>query len=257
MRSVAQGFAVSSPDTNLPPPPPEAVEHSRQLAEHIATAILAEGDWVPFSRYMELVLYAPGLGYYAAGSRKFGLEGDFVTAPEISPLFARCLALQARQVLEAAGGVILELGPGSGLLAADLFEELKSQGVPPERYLLLEVSPDLRERQRRLIAERHPAHLDRFTWIDALPPHLRGFVIANEVLDVVPCALVHRHHGAWSERGVVLSESGFAWDDMPLAEGELKRRAQAVVPPGDYDYLAEVNFAAEGLVRTLAGALEA
>src|SRR4051812_46493070 len=207
MRSVAQGFAVSSPDTNLPPPPPEAVEHSRQLAEHIATAILAEGDWVPFSRYMELVLYAPGLGYYSAGARKFGVEGDFVTSPEISPLFARCLALQARQVLEATGGVILELGPGSGLLAADLFEELKSQGAPPESYLLLEVSPDLRERQRRLIGERHPEHLDRFTWIDALPSEIRGFVIANEVLDVVPFALVHRGaDGRVTERGVVVSE---------------------------------------------------
>src|SRR3954470_9576168 len=139
MRSVAQGFAVSSTDTNLPPPPPEAVEHSRQLAEHIATAILAEGDWMPFSRYMEMALYAPGLGYYAAGSRKFGYEGDFVTAPEISPMFARCLALQARQVLEATGGVILELGPGSGLLAADLFEELRSQDAMPSSYLLLEV----------------------------------------------------------------------------------------------------------------------
>src|SRR3954471_8248153 len=256
MRSVAQGFAVSSPDTNLPPPPPEAVEHSRQLAEHIAAEIVAEGEWMSFARYMELALYAPGLGYYAAGSRKFGVEGDFVTAPEISPMFARCLALQARQVLEATGGVILELGPGSGLLAADLFEELKSQGVPPECYLLLEVSPDLRERQRRLIAERHPAHLDRFTWIDTLPKSLRGFVIANEVLDVVPCALVNRRDGEWTERGVVLSESGFAWDDVPMPEGELRNRAVSVFPSGDGDYLSEVNFAAEGLVRTLAGALE-
>src|SRR3954464_11080198 len=239
MRSVAQGFAVSSPDTNLPPPPPEAVEHSRQLAEHIATAILAEGDWIPFSRFMELALYAPGLGYYAAGARKFGHEGDFVTAPEISPMFARCMALQARQVLEATGGVILELGPGSGLLAADLFEELKSQDAMPSSYLLLEVSPDLRDRQRRLIAERHPAHLDRFTWIDSLPTSLRGFVVANEVLDVVPCALVNRDRGELFERGVVLTDSGFAWEDGTLPDGELRRRAAAVFPPGDYAYLSE------------------
>src|SRR5437868_15446447 len=111
-----------SPDSTLPPPPPEAVAHSRQLAEHIASTIVAEGDWIPFSRYMELALYAPGLGYYAAGARKFVEAGDFVTAPEISPMFAKCLALQARQVLQAVGGSILELGPGSGVLAGDLWE---------------------------------------------------------------------------------------------------------------------------------------
>src|SRR5438552_11163065 len=99
-------------DTALPTPAPEAVAHSRRLAEHIASTILAEGDWIPFSRYMDLALHAPGLGYYAAGARKFGAEGDFMTSPEISPLFGRCMALQARQVLEATGGDILELGPG-------------------------------------------------------------------------------------------------------------------------------------------------
>jgi SAM-dependent MidA family methyltransferase len=257
MRSVAEGLAVASAPAPLPPPPPEGSAHSQALAEHIAQAILAEGDWIPFSRYMELALYAPGLGYYAAGARKFGHDGDFVTAPEVSPMFARCLALQARQVLEAVGGVILELGPGSGLLAADLFDELKSQDAMPASYLLLEVSPDLRERQRRLIAERHPAHLDRFTWIDTLPTTLRGVVIANEVLDVVPCALVLRHRGEWVERGVVLTEAGFAWEDGPLPEGELRRRAVTAFPPGDYDYLSEINLPAEALVRTLARSLEA
>jgi SAM-dependent MidA family methyltransferase len=245
------------PPQALPAPPPEASTHSAALAERIAETIAAEGDWIPFSRYMELALYAPGLGYYAAGARKFGSEGDFVTAPEISPMFARCLAIQARQVLEATGGVILELGPGSGRLAADLFAELESQGAAPASYLLLEVSPDLRERQRRLIAERHPGHLDRFTWIDALPSEITGLVIANEVLDVVPFSLVHRTGGRILERGVVVSDSGFAWDDAPLREGELKRRAQAVFPPGDDDYLSEVGLAAEGLVRTLAASLKA
>src|SRR5713101_1393445 len=119
------------PDT-LPPPSPDAAAHSRELAEHIASTIVA------------------------AGSRKFGGEGDFVTAPEITPLFARCIALQARQVLEATAGEILELGPGSGALAADMVEELKSHGAAPRRYLLLEVSPELRERQRERFAERFP-----------------------------------------------------------------------------------------------------
>jgi SAM-dependent MidA family methyltransferase len=247
----------SLPDPILPPPAAEASAHSQALAELIANTILQEGDWIPFSRFMELALYAPGMGYYAAGSRKFGPQGDFVTAPEISPLFAKCLAMQSRQVLEIAGGEILELGPGSGVLAAELFAELKAQKCPPERYLLLEVSPDLRQRQRELLAARHPEDIGRFQWIDRLPERIRGVVIANEVLDVVPFSLVHRTRGALLERGVILTEAGFAWDDVPLPEGELKRRAASVIPPGDYDYLTEIGLASEALVRTLAKSLEA
>ena len=251
-------MAMSSPpDPILPSPSPEATAHSRALAEHIAHAIVTEGDWIPFSRFMELALYAPGLGYYSAGSQKFGPQGDFITAPEISPLFAQCLAMQSRQVLEMVGGEILELGPGSGVLAAELFAELKTQKAAPSRYLLLEVSPDLRERQRELLTARFPDDISRFEWIDRLPEKIRGVVIANEVLDVVPFALVNRGGEGILERGVGLSESGFAWEDQPMPEGELKRRAAAVIPPGDYDYLTEVGLAAEGLVRTLAGSLEA
>jgi SAM-dependent MidA family methyltransferase len=244
-------------DPILPTPPPEAATHSQKVAEHIAQSILDEGDWIPFSRYMELALYAPGLGYYAAGARKFGSEGDFVTAPEISPMFARCLAIQAQQVLERTQGDILELGPGSGALAVELYAALKEQGAAPSRYYLLEVSPDLRERQRARIAERFPQELDRFVWIDRLPEKIRGLVIANEVLDVVPFSLVHRRQGELLERGVILSDAGFAWDDQPIRDGELKRRAAAVFPPGDYDYLSEIGLAAEALVRTLANHLEA
>jgi SAM-dependent MidA family methyltransferase len=247
-----------SADPILPPPSPEASAHSARLAEHIAATIAAENDWIPFSRYMELALYAPGLGYYTAGARKFGSEGDFITAPEISPMFARCFALQAVQVMDAVGGDILELGPGSGLFAADLFGELKSVGKAPERYRLLEVSPELRSRQRALIAQRYPEDLGRFEWIDTLPEGIRGMVIANEVLDVVPFDIVHRDRDAGLlERGVVVTEAGFAWDDVPLAAGELKRRAEAVVPPGDYAYTTEISLAAEGLVRTISASLEA
>ena len=241
----------------LPPPAPDASAHSRALAEHVANTIVAEGEWITFSRYMDLVLYAPGQGYYAAGARKFGEDGDFVTSPEISPMFAKCFALQAAQVLKAVGGDILELGPGSGVFAADLCGALKEMGALPQRYLLLEVSPELRERQRALLAERLPADMARFTWIDRLPDKIRGIVIANEVLDVVPCALVHRVDGRYMETGVILSEAGFAFEDQALPEGELRRRAEAAFPPGDYDYLSEVNFAAEALVRTIAATLEA
>jgi SAM-dependent MidA family methyltransferase len=246
-----------STDPILPSPSPEAAAHSARLAEHIAMAIAAEGDWIPFSRYMELALYAQGFGYYSAGARKFGIEGDFVTAPEISPMFARCFALQAVQVLDKVGGDILELGPGSGLFAADLYGELKSLGKAPARYRLLEVSPDLRERQHALIAERFPEDIARFEWIDALPDVIRGMVIGNEVLDVVPFDIVHRERGEVLERGVIVTDAGFAWEDAALPSGELKRRAEAVIPPGDYAYTTEVSLAAEGLVRTISASLEA
>jgi SAM-dependent MidA family methyltransferase len=241
----------------LPAPPPEAAAHSAQLAEHIANTICDEGDWIPFSRYMELALYAPGLGYYSAGARKFGSEGDFVTAPELTPMFARCIAMQALQVLEATGGDILELGPGSGALAADLFDELNAQGKAPKRYLLLEVSPELQARQRERLEKRFPGHMDRFVWIDRLPEKIRGLVIANEVLDVVPFSMIRRTGEEILERGVIITEAGFAFDDEALPEGDLKRRARNAFPPGDYDYLSEVGLAAEGLVRTIASSLEA
>jgi SAM-dependent MidA family methyltransferase len=244
-------------DSALPPPPPEAVAHSQQLAGRIADAIVAEGDWIPFSRFMELALYAPGFGYYSAGARKFGESGDFVTAPEVSPMFGKCIGLQAGQVLQRVGGDVLELGPGSGTMAADVYQSLKEQGVLPDRYLMLEVSPDLRERQRDLLEKRFGIpEMSRFVWIDRLPEKIRGFVVANEVLDVVPCSIVHRRRGEFLESGVILSDSGFALDDQPLRDGDLRRRAMGVFPRGDYDYMSEINLAAEGLVRTIASNLD-
>ena len=248
---------MSPVESFLPPPPTEAAAHSHQLAEKIAFEITDAGGWIPFARYMEMALYEPGFGYYSAGSRKFGGEGDFVTSPEISPMFARCLAMQARQVLEAVGGEILELGPGSGVLACDLYAELKAQDAAPLRYLLLEVSPDLRERQRAAIAARHPGDIDRFVWLDRLPEKIRGFVVANEVLDVVPFSIVHRDGDKLMELGVGVSEAGLGWEDSGLPDGDLKRRAAALFPPGDYSYTSEIGLAAEGLVRTIAASLEA
>jgi SAM-dependent MidA family methyltransferase len=245
----------SLPDFSLPPPDPDAGVHSHELAERIANEIAEAGGWIPFTRFMELALYAPGSGYYAAGARKIGADGDFVTAPEISPMFASCLSMQVRQVLERTGGDILEIGPGTGILAADLYGQLKEQGAAPSRYRLLEVSPDLRERQLERIAYRHPEDLDRFEWVDSIPERIDGMVIANEVLDVLPFAIVHRTGGEIVERGVMLTDAGFGWEDMALPDGDLKRRAHAVIPPGDYEYLTEVNFAAEGLVRTVSRAL--
>jgi SAM-dependent MidA family methyltransferase len=171
----------------LPPLTADEQAQSDQLIALIRDEIDRHNGWLSFERFMELSLYAPGLGYYSAGARKLGADGDFVTAPEISPLFSRCLARQCAQVLnELSGGNILELGAGSGVMATDILLELESLQQLPEHYFILEVSADLRERQRTTLQGRAPHLLERVQWLDALPEDLIGVVIANEVLDALP-----------------------------------------------------------------------
>ena len=178
---------ISQTVADLPLPAPDALEHSRRLAERIRAEIRAAGGALSFARYMELALYAPGLGYYSAGARKFGAAGDFVTAPERSALFSRCLARQCAEVLEELGhGSILELGAGSGVMAADILAELALQQRLPREYLIIEVSADLRERQQVLLAERVPELLPLVRWLDELPPPFSGLILGNEVLDALP-----------------------------------------------------------------------
>src|SRR5262245_65166546 len=142
---------------------------------------------------MELALYAPGLGYYMAGARKLGKDGDFVTAPEISPLFGRALA---RQLQQLGRGDILEIGAGSGALAADLLLELERLGCAPARYLILELSPDLRDRSRDTLAARAPHLIERVAWLNQLPPRFEGVVLGNDVLDAMPVHVYERNGGA-------------------------------------------------------------
>ncbi len=240
-----------------PAPGPEALAHSRRLAAHIADEIGQAGGWIPFARYMELALYAPGLGYYAAGAGKFGAAGDFVTAPELSPLFGRTLARQAAQVLAATGGDILELGAGSGRLALDLLRELERLDALPARYAILEVSPDLRARQRALLEREAPALLARVAWLDALPERATGLVLGNEVLDALPVHLVQRTAAGLAERGVGLEGDAFVWRDRPLEDGPLLAAArEAGFDGAEPGYLSEVNLAAPALVASLARRLE-
>jgi SAM-dependent MidA family methyltransferase len=238
---------------DLPPPAADALAHSEQLRRVIADRIVAAGGWVPFDAYMDLALYAPGLGYYAGGSRKFGVDGDFVTAPEISDLFGRTLARQIAQVLAMTGGDVLELGPGTGRLAAVLLAELARLGQPPGRYLLLDVSADLRDRQRQRIAESVPGEAHRAAWIDALPDGFRGVILANEVLDALPVSLVSQVDAGLQERGVSLAGDAFAWAVRQLVAGPVRDRAEALALPSPYD--TEFSPRAEALVRALAGCL--
>jgi SAM-dependent MidA family methyltransferase len=243
---------------NLPAPDPGARAHSEQVVAAIRDEIRRSGGWIPFARYMELALYAPGLGYYAAGAAKLGPDGDFVTAPEMSPLFGAALAVQVRAILAAtARRDVLELGAGTGRLAADLLNALASTGASPARYRILETSPDLRERQRATIARDAAAHAAIVQWIDAMPESIDGAVVANEVLDAIPTHLVGRRGDEYVERGVVWDggRERFDWAARP-AEPALAALAAQRFPPG-VDYLSEINPAAEALVaeigRRLAG----
>lgn len=176
---------------SLPQPAPEERAFSQQLQHLICNEIERQGGCIPFDRYMELALYAPGLGYYTAGMRKFGSQGDFVTAPEISALFSRTLAHQVKQLLDiCGGGDVLEFGAGSGRLAVDMLRELEVLDVLPKHYLILELSPDLRQRQQQLVADEIPHLRERIQWLERLPQQrMCGVVVANEVMDAMP---VHR-----------------------------------------------------------------
>jgi SAM-dependent MidA family methyltransferase len=172
---------------DFPAPDPAAQKLSAALCSVIRADMDASNGSIPFSRYMEHCLYEPGLGYYSAGQKKFGAGGDFVTAPEISPLFGRCIARTCAAVLDSlGGGDILEFGAGSGRLATDLLAELERLDALPRRYLVLERSAELRQRQQDALREQLPRLIDRVTWIDTLPgPDFRGVMLANEVLDAM------------------------------------------------------------------------
>ncbi|MHB1331624.1 MAG: class I SAM-dependent methyltransferase [Sulfuriferula sp.] len=238
----------------LPTPSPEALAHSTALVDHISDVIHQTDGWISFARYMELALYAPGLGYYSGGSAKFGAAGDFVTAPEISPLFGRSLARQVAQVLQTCGGDVLEAGAGSGRLACDLLQELAALDCIPEHYYILEVSADLRERQRTTIRQQIPQMLERVCWLDALPEAFTGCMVGNEVLDAMPAHLLHWMPDTLLERGVAWVDNAFTWREQILIDGRLRDAARALDVPADY--VSEINLAAGAFIKSLAQCLQ-
>ncbi len=245
--------------TELPTPSSDALAVSAELSRRIASAIADHSGWISFERFMELALYTPGLGYYSAGAAKLGAAGDFVTAPEISPLFSRCLAHQVADLLHLRRDAdILEFGAGSGALAADLLGELQALGSLPKHYFILEVSADLRERQQTLLRERLPALFGRVAWLDALPTDFNGVVLANEVLDALPVARFKKNgEGEFVELGVAQGDEDFAWS-AASARPELVERLSAIesecgpLPAG---YTSEVNHRLAPWFRGLAEAM--
>ncbi len=187
--------------------------HVARVRSRIADEIGSAGGWIGFDRYMEMALYEPGLGYYSAGARKLGAGGDFTTAPEMSRLFGACMARQCAEIVGALGRAsILEIGAGSGRLAADILARMEELGCAPERYLVLEVSADLRERQRRTLLERVPRLARRVEWLDAPPgTSFDGVVLANEVLDALPVTRFRWHPQRCEELGVTLRGDRFEY----------------------------------------------
>ena len=247
--------------SRLPEPIGDALGHTQGCAALLREEIAKANGWLSFARFMERALYAPGLGYYAAGARKFGPDGDFVTAPEISSVFGQCLANSIAEVLHETGGDVLELGPGSGKLAKDILLALDELGVLPARYCLLEVSADLRERQQEALATLPEQLSKRAVWLDRLPENFTGVIVANEVLDVVPVHLVTFSSGSILERGVAVKDGAFVWQDVPALPQELHSPVANIeaqylnhTPPDGY--LTEVAPAVSGLVKSLAQAMK-
>jgi len=231
------------------------------LAKQIERAIQSQGGWIGFDQYMALALYTPGLGYYANDLRKFGtmphgVKGggsDFVTAPEMTPLFGQTLAAQVAQALQVTRTrEVWEFGAGSGALALQLLDAL---GDAVQTYTIVDLSGTLRERQQQALA----AYAGKVRWVSALPEVLQGVVVGNEVLDAMPVKLLARTSGVWHERGVACEmdpigdpagEPGrFVWQDRPTA------LRPPIDIPGEHDYLTEIHPQAEAFIRTLAGTL--
>lgn len=240
--------------SRLPPLDASAQQHCTSVTGHIQQYIQQQGGWISFADYMQLALYAPHLGYYSGEASKFGKTGDFVTAPEISPLFAQALASQVAEVLNETNGDVLELGAGTGKLAAGLLRQLSKLDQLPPRYHILEVSANLRERQYQHLQTSLPAELfKRIHWLEALPENFNGMLMGNEVLDAIPVQVVHWQNGAWFERGVAYNE-GFIWQERPLQNTAIVASIDSSGLAGNY--VTEVCPAAQGLIASLATKLQ-
>lgn len=230
---------------SLPQPDSDAVEHSQRLLGQIRDEIARTG-WMPFSRYMECALYAPGLGYYSGALQKFGRDGDFVTAPELTPLFGRSLARQLAELMALSAPHLIEAGAGSGRLAADLLAELDRLGAVPQSYRILELSAALRARQQALIAAELPHLSTRVSWLDSLPDAFDGVVIGNEVLDAMPVERLRNAAGRIEQAGLALDPSGQPALDWRPAPAALADEARALGFTDGYD--SEINVAARAWV---------
>ena len=249
---------MSSAD-GLPASSPEEAAHSRALEGRIRDEIDASGGWIGFARFMQLALYEPGLGYYSAGAQKLGAAGDFITAPEVAPVFSRCIARQCAEVLAGlGGGEILELGAGSGAMAAVVLDELGRLDALPRRYRILDVSADLRARQRATLARACAGVVDRIDWLDSLPECFVGIVLANEVLDAMPVERFVIRGGEVNALGVTWQLGRLEWSET-RASSALRAAVCAIereLGPLPEGFVSEVNLTLAPWFAALARAVE-
>jgi SAM-dependent MidA family methyltransferase len=238
---------------SLPAPDQDALAASQALQRHIAEEIEQQGGAIPFSRFMEIALYAPRLGYYSGGAAKLGQEGDFTTAPEITPLFGASLAGVAAAIIAQSAPNIIEFGAGTGKLAHDVLTALAAAGVQVDSYTIIDLSGELRARQQDMLKG-----FPQVRWVDALPESFSGVVLANEVLDAMPVELVLKTAGGWRRQMVTVADGAFAWvqsePSAALAEHILRQ-----VPGADSlheGYLTEVHPVACGFMASLAKLFE-
>lgn len=248
------------PTLSLPEPDADSAAHSARVADYLGQEINKAGGQISFAEYMHHALYAPGLGYYSAGTTKFGAAGDFVTAPEVSSIFGAVLARQCAEVMmELESPAILEIGAGSGKLAADMLTSLAEQdAIPPGGYQILEVSADLRERQKRFIRGVVPELMDRITWLDQLGGDFCGVVVANEVLDALPVERFIRRAEGFVQICVVIANGSFALSERQAPENlqaaltEIEASLGEALPDG---YESEVCLAAPHWIADIAATL--
>ena len=233
-----------------------------EIRDRLSAEITQAGGALPFDRFMEFSLYEPGLGYYVNGRRKFGESGDFVTAPEVSPLFSRCLARQIAECLgNLGGGCVLEVGAGSGRMAADTLAELELLGALPERYLILELSPSLQQLQYETLDRDVPHLCSRVEWLSQLPPAgFRGVLVGNELLDAMPVHRFRRSGDTWEELSVAVEDGAFVdcWTDLKSAGLEQALAGIWADPEGLADgYSSELNMRLTPWLRAVAESMTA
>jgi SAM-dependent MidA family methyltransferase len=234
----------------LPTPSVDAMTASRALQTLISNDIRHNSGWISFSRFMELALYAPGLGYYSGGAAKLGKDGDFTTAPEITPLFGQTLAHVAADLMAKTAPQIIEFGAGTGKLAHDILTELSAMGVPVHRYSIVELSGELRARQKHTLRG-----FPQVNWLEQFPAAFSGVVIGNEVLDAMPTHLVVKTQQGWKERGIGLAPKKFVYRDRVCEPWLTEQIPQAdALPVG---YLTEVHPVSIGFMKSLSGMLRA
>jgi SAM-dependent MidA family methyltransferase len=241
--------------TKLPTPSNDALQHSQQLQHKIRDVIKSNNGAISFRHYMEMALYQQGLGYYVAGARKIGKAGDFITAPEISPLFSQCLANQCQQILWQTKGDILELGAGSGVMAAHILLELDKQSSLPKHYYILDLSPELKQRQKQTLQDLAPHLLPHVTWLDKLPTSFKGVIVGNEMMDAMPVNVFTLHKEKQFEHQVIWQQGELVEQLNPASSQLSDAIAHLNLPPMETPYTSEINLNLTGWFEALARCL--